>query len=502
MVTVAVLAALCRDPGLTDAQLSGAIATVAAVEPQLLTELAGRPDLRPHHRLAAVRHAPDYLAGRLLELWPPEAALVQAATAAHGASADLIVYCATHELPELVVPLATQVHADQVSFVATRWANVVGDLPEEIRIALVEVVLTETEPVTLAGLSDWERREALQRLQLERDKRAGVAWRLLEPVPELWERLASASKQAMLIRRILLDRPAELTDDVLLACLPEVTYEQLGHDEFTAGIRLHQAAEMVRRWPRLREIAAGELARVVATAIADGWTPNGRYIGPSWPELVALAELTGEAALLTEAVAAIRDARQSEHAPRDREAAQEWSRQRAGAVGALVANPATPRSELRTLVSMLDEPGLLALAQTDDGELTEACQARLDRLRQEARARQPELVPVPPDEQLAELADPAAELGKHLRRLRASAGQRDLTCAGVLQSRFSTPEILRALPAHRVLASAEQAALAAGMIADACRDQEARWRTLAGELSRLPAKGVTFGAWLDRLAGA
>ncbi|WHT22620.1 hypothetical protein N8J89_16610 [Crossiella sp. CA-258035] len=359
-MTATVLTALCRDPGLTEAQLHGVITTVAALEPHLLTELATRPDLRPPHRLAAVRHAPAYLVRQLLDRWPPDVTLVHATATAHGASADLILYCATHDLPDLAVSLARQLDADEVSYVAARWRNLFVDLPEQITIALVDAVLTETEQVTLTGMSDWQQREALRRLQLERDKRASVAWQLLEPVPQLWERLAGTGENAMLIRRILLDRPEELTDEVLLACLPEVTYEQLGHDEFIAGIRLHQAAAMTRRWPRLREIAADELARVVSEAIADGWTPAGRYIGPSWPELVALAELTSEVALLADAVAAIRDARPPERSSRDREAVMEWSRRRAEAVAALTANPATPRNELRTLVPALDEPRLLA----------------------------------------------------------------------------------------------------------------------------------------------
>lgn len=181
-----------------------------------------------------------------------------------------------------------------------------------------------------------------------------------------------------------------------------------------------------------------------------------------------------------------------------------WYELRADAVAALARNPHTPAVCLTDAVAVLDERAVTAiLNQSPPADLDALCRRRIQELDEiAARNRPPQPVEVPPDDDLAKLTDPAAELTTHLRHLRSRAAQRDVTIAGLLQSRYASPEILRALPAYRILDSADKAALVATMIADSCGDDPARWQTLATLCQTTPDKKTTFGRWLDSLSDA
>jgi hypothetical protein len=183
--------------------------------------------------------------------------------------------------------------------------------------------LTEREPPPdVASMTDWEQREALERLDQERAERAQIAWSLLEGHPQLWAALARDGEHATPIRWILLEHPDELTDEVLLACIPEVISERLRdvtYAKYVHGVRLRGAAEHVRRWPRLRQIAAEELRGLVREVVDGGWTPLERCIGPEWEAIAALAELSDDVQLLTNTVAALRTAEPATYQTRFRE---------------------------------------------------------------------------------------------------------------------------------------------------------------------------------------
>jgi hypothetical protein len=163
-------------------------------------------------------------------------------------------------------------------------------------------------------------------------------------------------------------------------------------------------------------------------------------------------------------------------------------------------NSHVPRSELIALLSTLDEGGLDAIHQHSDGELKAESAAQLARVRQAAEERRPKLVEVPSDDDLAEHEDPTAVLRTHLKHLKARAAQRDVTIDGLLRSRFTTPEILRALPATRVLDAAEQADQVAELLASACGDDQRCWSALPALADPPSARTTTFAAWLARLA--
>ncbi|MFJ8963644.1 hypothetical protein ACIRG5_30070 [Lentzea sp. NPDC102401] len=500
----AVLTALVRSPVLSTAQLRGIIMAVAAIRPQLLLELAGRSDLCDEQRKHMLREAPRYVVVDLLGAWSPDQDLVRAAVESHGAGPDLIVFCGARSWTELAAELAGQVDWSDVQQVASRWSHTLGEeMPVAVRLSLVDAVLTERDPrPELSSLSEWEKQRFFERLDQERAARASTAWSLLERHPELWVTLARDNERSMQIRRILLGGPDELSDEVLLACLPEVLSVQLRGKSYLTRARLHQAALYVRRWPQLRHLAADELHALVREVVDDGWTAGARHGGADWRAIEALAELSDDSKLLEQAVEAIRNTEPPSYRTQNRNYIEEWLDDRAKAVVALVMSPHVPGSSLITLVPILDERALETVCLHSEGDLQSACEEALSELRQVAESKRPRLIEVPSDDELRGHDDPVAVLHTHLRNLKGRAAQRDLTIEGLLRSCFVTPEILQCLPAPDVLESAEHAELVAEMLAAECGDDYARWSSLQSRCDPPPARTTTFGKWLDQLSEA
>ncbi|MBB5957109.1 hypothetical protein FHS29_003702 [Saccharothrix tamanrassetensis] len=496
----ALLAALTRSRSLSEAQLRGVVTAVASVQPSLLVELARRDDVEDGLRRHLLHEAPSYLVVDLLALWPAEPDLVRVATEAHGALPDLVAYCGSRGWPAAAVESAALLDWTDVRQAAELWTRQVsGRMPDAIRVALVEAALVERGATPeFSSLTEIEQHETIKRLGRERSARNDVAWSLMEGHPDLWVDLARDGGQATRIRRILLTRPEELTDEVLLACLPEVLTEELRGEEFAAGERLRTAARHAARWPRLRRLAPEAFERLVHEVVADGWAPVDDYLGPQWEEIAALAELSSDAPLLAQAVAAAANG-PSDYRLQEPDELDKWFAWRAAAMEALTGNPLVSRSDLIAVVPALDERALEAVLRRADGDLRTVCVEHLTRIRQEAEERLPKYIEVPSDDELATLDDPEAELRAHLRHLKTRAAQRDTTVDGLLRCRFTTPEILGALPAYRVLESTEQAEQVACLVAEACGTSEERWRSLAEDLETPPTRTMTFAAWLERL---
>lgn len=507
------LKALATLTDLAPTQQRGVIDALAKLEPQLLVEMTKRCDLNDDMMSALVRAAPSYHLDGLLARLTPNEILRNAAVEAHGAAPATVVWLARHGHLDQAVDLAARVQPEKAEFVAERWEHAVGEqLPDQIRAALVDASLTRTgPPPKLSEMSDWEQDEALRQREAENDARRGRTWRLLEPSPAMWIQLACEGKHAAQVRSILLEYAQTLADEVLLACAPEVTGERLrmGDDELLAasfaGVRLERTADHVRRWPRLRELIPDQLDRVVREAIEDGWTPTGeKYSGPSWSEIKGLAELTDDPTLLADAATALGTGSPPTYRrPRSKtDPAEQWYSDRSEAAGALAANPCTPPGSLLAAIAALDSLALEKIIQQGDEHLANACRERLADLERARTASDPDIVVVPSDSELAHLSDPVGELRRHLRYLRGRAAQREATSEGILRSRYTTPELLRDLPAYLVLSSHDQATTVATMIAETCSDEPDRWARLTAIFESKPGKGPSFGAWLDRLTAA
>ncbi|XVV10142.1 hypothetical protein ACQP2X_35610 [Actinoplanes sp. CA-131856] len=497
------LAALAELDGLTDTQQRSLISVVAQIEPYLLLTIADRKDLTTDTVVALLCTAPSHLLPQAMERIQPDQAVLITVAEISGASPALVIYCGRQGWTEQAAVLAERLGPEDVETVVNRWAHQLKiEPPDSVYRSLLTATFTETEPrPALSGMSDWERSKAIERLRAQEELRTRRAWRLLERIPHLWEEAVQHGPHVVQIQRVLLKSAHDLPDAVLRASLPQILGEQLRehHDAFFADIRLAQLLPYLRRWPRLRQLFAENLVRVLREAVEDGWTPHGeRYSGPSWHSLEAVAELTTDAGQLAEAVAALK-AKNPWAQRSDPAEAERWDAERADAAAALAANPRTPPEAFLDVLPMLDEAALRRIQpHLANTAAAAAVDNQLQNLAQAAESRQPHIIEVPSDRDLAQLAEPMQELRRHLRHLRGRAQQRDATCDALLRSAFTDDEILKALPAKRVLNSPEQAARAARMISDTFGDDPERWKALT-VLARPPAG--TFGQWLEQGAG-
>lgn len=497
-----IVEALAGSQSLSPVQLLGVITVASRLEPTVLPELAARSDLDIELRTHLLQEAPRHLVVDLLNAWPPDPGLVTAAAGAHGAMPDLVAHCGAQGWDDLAGTLSQQLDWTDIMHTAYLWSQQASaEMPAAVRVALVHAGLTEREPrPDLSSMSQWEKREMLERLEQEHAARHRAVWSLIERHSQLWESLAHDEQYGGQLQRILLEHADELTDEVLLACRPEIVSEQLRGAKYIMGIRLERAAELAQRWPRLRVIAQADLDRLVREVIDAGWTPAERYTGPDWPAIAALAEISDDTQLLSSCIAAIRSAQPPARNYRDREREHRWSEQRADTLAALATNPHVPRDDLIALVPLLDQPSLEAIHERSHGELRDACSTQLARLRHADEVQRPRITSVPDDDELTALEDPVSVLQAHLKHLKHRAAQRDATIDALLRSRFTTPDMLRALPAFRVLDSPEQAGQVAGLIVEVCGNSRRRWDALPGHCDPPPDRKTTFGAWLEQLA--
>ena len=494
-MTLAMLGVLAVHMPLSAAQQRGLIGVVRDLRADLLVEFAGRGDLHDDVRRQVVTAAPAHLVLPVLRRMPADQTLAETAADTHGVSPDLVVWCGHNGWFDLAADLAAELGARDAESVVDAWAAAMEDaVPAAVRLALVVAVLTDVgPPLELSDKPDREKKRLLELMRRRRKVRQGRLWRLMAPAPELWLRLANDEKHATVVREVLLDKAESLPDDVLLACLPLLTADDLRDrdDEISTIVRLDLAADVVRRWPRLRELAPSEVTRVAREAVEDGWSPDiSGYFGPDWLGLAAFAELSDDPATLAVAVAALNASNPWEKAPTDSESSRDWLAKSTSAAVALAVNPYTPQEAFAEVIPSLDEAALQQVLPHLSGAPQEAARTRLT---------EPALVAVPDDETLSALADPAEELRKHLRYLRGRVSQRYATCQGLLRSRFTPADVLLALPAKSALHSTEKAERVAALILEECGNVSARWAALPGSC-RHPTG--TLSAWLDRLRTA
>jgi hypothetical protein len=508
-LNTSVMDALIRSRSLNPASLQGLIVAVAAVAPDRLLTVADRSDLDSDLRADLIRAARPYDLVPMLRRWPADLGLVEVAEAGHGAEPSLVVYCAAQGWAARAREMAARMRPDDVGSVPSLWARELGSpIPDDMRVALLDpLMVTRKRPTGIADMTDRERDKYLEQLQAETERRERAAWGLLAPVPHLWADLAREGSHADAIRSVLLEYPDEITDDVLLACLPRVTLEHRrpsqGKGELDGEVRMAIAARYARRRPRLRVIAADELRQIAQDAVDDGWTPRHDLLGPDWRSIADLAVLTEDPALLSAAARAAAETMQAEAPPASYYVDVPRKRaRRIDAILAVVANPATPRADLIALVSMLDEQTVIRIEVQADEELAAACRARIADLQREAAARQSRYAAVPSDDELAGSTDPEAALRHHLRYLRGTAGQRDVTAEGLLRSRYTTPDMLEIIPARHVLAYADRADQVAERIIEVCGDRISRWQAFIAVAEAKPTPAMTFKAWLAQLADA
>jgi hypothetical protein len=103
--------------------------------------------------------------------------------------------------------------------------------------------------------------------------------------------------------------------------------------------------------------------------------------------------------------------------------------------------------------------------------------------------RVPERRLVPPDDLLAESADPRAELASFLP-LKGSAGYKRQVAEAIAASRFADANFLRELPAVLAFSSAAQAPEVADLLQKELGDDAEAWEGLVGKMRRLTSNAT------------
>jgi len=426
--------------------------------------LLRRPDLDADVRERVIADLPSWSAGSVVaagaltpeEVGPlldrfPESATLLSAARRRADTAEI----AERRLQELSYDSA-----------AVMWSH---DLPgADLAALLLPVILTQ-EPE--------EPQELRVGYQAEMYERSSLVRRMMDqlsgPIRLDWIR---HPEHGPAVRRALLSG-APLTDDELLACLPEVTRSAPTEAGETPAL-----VEYLRLYPRLVELARPDLAEAASQLVADGWSPTGAAQAGRWGELVTVARLA-ESRDLIEAL--------SRAAVHDRPTpvtvathGAEWREpRRYELVDCLTTTTATTDKQLTYLLERLSGSHLAELQQAA---------GRRSRLRRLATAilagRQAATEPAPPqqpsvptdlptDDELSATDDPAAALLR-LWRNRGRHEQRETVAAHILASRYTTEGVAWQLPVPDLERHPVWGDRLADRIVATCGDSPARWQEL------------------------
>lgn len=470
-----------------------------------------RADISPAARESMLRSVTASEAVRLLAVdVRPDGSLLDVAVDAFGPSVGLVLLCSTHEeFHDDAVRIATRLPADQAISVARRWPPG-RSMPTSVHVALVEAMLADVPSRQVAEGPDEEENRRAQEAQFHREEEwENHLWEILEPLPQVWRPLAERRDRAgRHVQWVLLAKADDLPDDVLRACVPAVTHAWWGacrSPSLTAQIRLCAMQKYAARFPRLREIAQGQIDRTVSDVLATGWSVVPEFWwATDWDPVDALAEVCSAPRVLARSVDALVDAALPEAAPDSREREQ-WLARRAKAAAGLALNGKTPDASVRRLLPLLDSAAIHVIASRRGQSLRNACAAELARRSNAvgggssagAKRRPTSACAVPSDRSLAAQADQSAALRGCLGLLDGPPDERALALAAMLASDYVDDRLLRELPAAAVLSSERHAERVASIIAAACGDDERRWN--AWEELVTSAGAETFGELLRDL---
>lgn len=299
-------------------QVTEALAIDSTASAAAIRSFFDRPDLEAESRRLLIASAPASVCAQLLESPHGDPLLAAAALGAHPQSTEVLAACvgsrhAAGLMPEHLraLPIPTLIGISH----AIRYSGYRG-----LAEAILEVV-AESRPDNAAIEAPFEASaEPGARLDvsglLSAIRHAHKTWResvytvLLATDHKTWPALAKkADPQGSAVRTALLACAERLSDEVLLACLPDLVSpaDNWGDDEeidefdgqrFGASRRLG-ALQRARRFPRFREIAGEQFAEVLDQAISLGWKPEARHEGfERWDELHAAAFFTQDPALI------------------------------------------------------------------------------------------------------------------------------------------------------------------------------------------------------------
>jgi hypothetical protein len=309
--------------------------------------------------------------------------------------------------------------------------------------------------------------------QANRYERASLVRSMIEALPASerhdW---MHHPEHAPTVRRAMLSG-ATLSDDELLACLPEITR--------TAPITTGQTPPMleyVRRYPQLIKLAKPHLAEALAQLVQDGWSPNQAAQAGQWTDLVTVARIVEHRDLIEELVrAAVFDSRSPSTIDRG-----PWRNPlRYELVDHLVTATAASEAQISYLLERISPSHLTDLhhSASKRSRLKRLTTALLvERHPQGSSSPRPAVPPkLPTDEELSHVDDQAAALLR-LWRDRPPMMRREDVAAHILASRYATEDLVWRLPIVDIEQHTVWGSRLASKVTELCGDSSGRWREL------------------------
>lgn len=480
-----------------------ALASDATASAATIRAFFDRPELDHHSRHQLITATPAPVCTHLLESPNSDAALATAALGAHSQSAEVLAACAasrhaTALIPKHLraLPLPTLIEiAHTIRYSGYRaLAEAILEVVAEDRPNNADIEAqfdASAEPGARPDIS------AL----LSAIRHAHKSWRdnvytvLLAIGHNAWPSLArKADLQGSAVRTALLESAERLSDESLMACLPDLVSpaDNWGDDEeidgrsFGASRRLG-ALKRARKFPRFREIAGEQFAEVLNQAISLGWKPEARHEGfERWDELHAAAFFTQDPALIDALAQFTRPPAES----RKYLNTLDWQAEagRRTLLRLLLENTAVTDS---TRTEILDAAGTDDLRAVGRSEATDkhvrerinhVLRTREQSTERTLAAQLESRYPLPDDDELAADGDPQAALLALIRNTRqAPTARRIAALDHILASRHLSREIAWHLPAARLLDHAEYGPTLAQELAERCGPWEERWQRLRSQ---------------------
>jgi hypothetical protein len=365
----------------------------------------------------------------------------------------------------------------------------------------------ELLPVILAAPADTTDEEPPGDARYERPSIIQSLTSHLPPEARL-ELLASPVYGRLLQRTFLDDKMHKLlTDEELVACVPEITHPQ---KDLPAGT-VPNVIQYVQRFPRLADLAQPQLEQAVTGLIADGWSPVQCARAGQWDALMYVARITEAASVLDELAQASVHDRDGMTGLFGSPRQQRWhDPRRYDLVERLLSKALLPETAASHILDRLGDSEVddIAASATPGSGLDLLCAAALQRRPSRAlptfrdNARHPEKLPS--DEDLSRVDDPQAVLLDLIKSRDADRIQHALSSA------YITDDLAWRVPAKTLASHPVYGPRLAAHITEICGDSPARWREFSSawrppvhsaasfEPLQTPPQGVVV-SWAIRL---
>jgi hypothetical protein len=294
-----------------------------------------------------------------------------------------------------------------------------------------------------------------------------------------------------LLQQAFLDDKARdpLTDEELVACVPEITRPQ---EHMPAGT-VPDVIQYIQRFPRLADLAQPQLEQAVAGLIVDGWSPVQCARSGQWAVLMNVARIAEAASLLDElAQASVYDRAAMTGLPSSLHQQRWHDPRRYDLIETLLTKELIPDTAASHILDRLGESEFddIAASAASGSRLHLLCTAALQRcpsralpaFRATAR-RLPEKLPS--DEDLSRVDDPQAVL---LDLIKSRGMDQERKIQHALSSSYITDDLAWRVPVKTLEGHPVYGPRLAIQIAEICGDSPARWQELASSWSRQPTQ--------------